>query len=108
MVDFHPRLAWCEEHVLVAKTNIGPLKISEQLEDYTLAFFRMAYKNDNEGPFWQRMLCWIDVVGPVQPNGDNQGHSGDTTISCFNWDEPMPSCPPSQFLKKNIYTPRKN
>ena len=35
----------------MAKTNIGPLKISEQLEDYTLAFFRMAYKNDNEGAF---------------------------------------------------------
>lgn len=54
------------EHVLVAKTNIGPLKVSEQLEDYIF-----AYKN--EGPFWQRMLCWIDVVGPVQPTGDNLG-----------------------------------
>ena len=35
------------EHALVAKTNIGPLKVSEQLEDYIF-----AYKNDNEGPFW--------------------------------------------------------
>ena len=48
MVDFHPRLAWCEESIfLVAKTNIGPLKVSEQLEDYIF-----AYKNDNKGPFW--------------------------------------------------------